>query len=144
MSKQFSYKPSLLVEMAHDYLEAERCNRDFIRRHTNQYGRLVLESADDRIEYWKNDKESSCNLDAICKACRMVGADVDIVLATAKAMNRYERRMRYQVCAHLPTGWCSGCGDYGEDRVRRFFDDCDGDANYFKSTGRRHPWSIQR
>ena len=56
-------------------------------------------------------------------------------------MNRYEKRERWQVCAHLPTGWCSSCGDYGEDRVRRFFSNGDEWTGYFRSTGRRQPWA---
>lgn len=86
-------------------------------------------------------KESSCTGSALSTACRLVGADVNTVIATAKAMNRFEKRERWQVCAHLPTGWCSRCGEYGEDRVRRFFASREWDADYFQSTGRRHPWA---
>ena len=137
MNKQFTYKPGVLVEMAQEYLEAERSYRDFIAQHKNQYGSLVLGSADDRVSYWVKDKESSCAGSALSTACRLVGA-------TAKAMNRFEKRERWQVCAHLPTGWCSRCGEYGEygeDRVRRFFAAREWDADFFQSTGRRHPWA---
>lgn len=144
MNKQFTYKPGVLVEMAQEYLEAERSYRDFIAQHKNQYGSLVLGSADDRVSYWVKDKESSCAGSALSTACRLVGADVNTVIATAKAMNRFEKRERWQVCAHLPTGWCSRCGEYeeyGEDRVRRFFAAREWDADFFQSTGRRHPWA---
>ena len=144
MNKQFTYKPGVLVEMAQEYLEAERSYRDFIAQHKNQYGSLVLGSADDRVSYWVKDKESSCAGSALSTACRLVRADVNTVIATAKAMNRFEKRERWQVCAHLPTGWCSRCGEYGEygeDRVRRFFAAREWDADFFQSTGRRHPWA---
>ena len=144
MNKQFTYKPGVLVEMAQEYLEAERSYRDFIAQHKNQYGSLVLGSADDRVSYWVKDKESSCAGSALSTACRLVGADVNTVIATAKAMNRFEKQERWQVCAHLPTGWCSRCGEYGEygeDRVRRFFAAREWDADFFQSTGRRHPWA---
>ena len=144
MNKQFTYKPGVLVEMAQEYLEAERSYRDFIAQHKNQYGSLVLGSADDRVSYWVKDKESSCAGSALSTACRLVGADVNTVIATAKAMNRFEKRERWQVCAHRPTGWCSRCGEYGEygeDRVRRFFAAREWDADFFQSTGRRHPWA---
>ena len=144
MNKQFTYKPGVLVEMAQEYLEAERSYRDFIAQHKNQYGSLVLGSADDRVSYWVKDKESSCAGSALSTACRLVGADVNTVIATAKAMNRFEKRERWQVCAHLPTGWCSRCGEYeeyGEDRVRRFFAAREWDADFLQSTGRRHPWA---
>ena len=140
MDKQFNYRPEVLVEMAQEYLEAERCYRDFIREHKNQYGSLSLDG-DARIWYWVKEKESSCTCSALSDACRLVGADMNAVLAMAKAMNRYEKRMRWQVCAHLPTGWCFGCAEYGEDRVRRFFAERSSDADYFQSTGRRHPWA---
>lgn len=144
MNKQFTYNPVVLVEMAQEYLEAERSYRDFVAQHKNQYGSLVLGSTDDRVSYWVKDKESSCTGSALSTACRLVGADVNTVIATAKAMNRFEKRERWQVCAHLPTGWCSLCGEYGEygeDRVRRFFASREWDADFFQSTGRRHPWA---
>lgn len=144
MNKQFIYKPEVLVEMAQEYLESEYSYRKFIYRHTNQYGSLVLDTEDNRRDYWLKDKESVCTHSALSDVCRMVDADMDAVLAMAKAMNRYEKRMRWQVCARLPTGWCPRCGEYGEHgekRVQRFFANRDVDSDYFKSTGRRHPWA---
>ena len=143
MTHQFIYKPEVLVEMAQEYLQAEADFREFIRQHSDSFG-LRLKTPEDERWYLVKDKESSCTMSALCDACRLVNADVDVVLATAKAMNRYERRRRWQVYAHLPNGWCRFCGEFGEDggdRVRHFFSTPDPDADYFQSTGRRHPWA---
>lgn len=37
MNKQFTYKPGVLIEMAQEYLEAERCYRDFIKNKNKTY-----------------------------------------------------------------------------------------------------------
>ena len=144
MKNQFTYKPEILVEMAQEYLQAEEALRVFVKKHTPFPGYCNLSDRNDESEYWRLDKASSCTWDALRSACRLVDANIDAVLAMAKAMNRYEKRERWQVCAHLPTGWCSSCGDYGEygeDRVRRFFSNGDEWTGYFRSTGRRQPWA---
>ncbi len=144
MNKQFIYRPEILVEMAQEYLQAEESLRVFVKKHTPFPGYCDLSDRHNESEYWRLDKQSSCTFDALRSACRMVDANIDAVLATVKAMNRYEKRERWQVCAHLPSGWCRSCGEYGEqgeDRVRRFWSTPDADADYFQSTGRRHPWA---
>lgn len=73
--------------------------------------------------------------------CQMVNADATTVLATAKAMNRYEKKKHGQICAELPTGFTFGCNDFGEDRTRRFFSKPSYEETYFQSTGRRKPWT---
>ena len=143
MKTQFTYKPEILVEMAQEYLQAENDYREFIKSHSDGYG-LRLKAKEDERWYWVKEKESSCAMSALCDACRLVNANVDTVLATAKAMNRYEKRHQWQACAHLPSGWCRYCGEYGEDggdRVRRFFSASDDWAGFFRSTGRRQPWA---
>ena len=146
MKKQVcSYNPEILVEMAQEYLNAENDARIFYRQHRPFPGAMLdLRTVEDRASYERHDKESSCTWSAFVSACRLVNADPDAVMATVKAMNRYEKRERWQVCAHLPTGWCSDCGEYGEygeDRVRRFFANGDEWRGYFRSTGRRQPWA---
>lgn len=145
-NREFTYKPEILVEMAQTYLSAEDDYRQFVHRHTVRYtpsySRLKLETSGEERDYWSKQKESSLTWDALRDACRLVGADMETVLATAKAMNRYEKRRRWQVCAHLPTGY-SAATHYkdGGDRVRRFFSEADPDATCFSSTGRRKPWA---
>lgn len=137
MKKQFTYDPKILVETAQEYLEAEREYQEFVRTHKNEYGTLQLLSADKEISYHVKEKETSCTWYALRDACRMVNADIMTVVATAKAMNRYEKRNKWQVCAYLPTGWCPECRGDGENRVLRFFAAQDPDAECYQSTGRR-------
>ena len=138
MKKQFTYDPKVLVEMAQGYLEAERDYREFINTHKDEYGTLQLLSTEENVNYWVKEKECYGFWSALCSACRLVNADILTVVATAKAMNRYEKRNKWQVCAYLPTGLCSACyWDYGEDRVTRFFAAQDPDKECYQSTGRR-------
>ena len=143
MKARITYNPEVLIEMAQEYLQAEADYREFITRHSNRFG-LHLRTSEDERWYFVKGAESSCTWSALRSACRLVNADFDAVLSTAKAMNRYERRRRWTACAHLPSGWCRYCGEYGEDggdRVRRFFSAPDPDAGHFQSTGRRYPWA---
>ena len=78
------------------------------------------------------------------KACKLVNADSSIVMATVKAMNRYERRNRWQVCARLPSGYNWRKGEEYEDTLRRFWSVPDPDAAYFQSSGRQKPWSVEK
>lgn len=145
-TREFTYNPEILVEIAQTYLSAEDDYRQFIHQHTVRYSpsytRLKLETSGKERDYWSKQKESSLTWDALRDACRLVGADMETVLATAKAMNRFEKRQRWQICAHLPTG-CSRATRYedGGDRVRRFFRKPNPDAVYFSSTGRPIPWA---
>ena len=84
-------------------------------------------------EYRHKETASTCTAYALRCACEVVSADMDAVIAMAKAMNRYEKRERWQVCAHL--GWRD------ENHARRFLAKPDEWTGYFRSTGRPHPWA---
>lgn len=146
MKKQVcSYNPEILVEMAQDYLNAENDARIFYRRHRPFPGLpLDLRTDNDRILYERHDKETSCTWSAFISACRMVDADANTVIATVKAMNRYEKRERWQVCAYLPSGYDWHNYEDRKDTLRRFWSVPDPDANYFQSTGRQKPWTIEK
>lgn len=139
-----TYNPEILVNMAQEYLAAENDARIFCRRHRPSPGALLdLRDSEDRITYERHDTKTTCTWFAFVDACRLVSADPDTVMGTVKAMDRYERRTQYQVCARLPSGY-----DYHnyEDRIdtlRRFWAVPDGDAGCFQSTGRRMPWTIE-
>lgn len=137
MKKQFTYDPKILVEMAQAYLEAVREYQEFINTHKDEYGNLQLLSTDENVNYWIKNAECDGSWCALSSACQLVNADILTVVATVKAMNRYEKRNQWQVCAHLPTGWCYECRGNGEDRVLRFFAAQDPDAECYQSTGRR-------
>ena len=51
MKKQFTYDPKVLVEMAQEYLEAEREYQEFIRTHKNEYGALQLLSTEENVNF---------------------------------------------------------------------------------------------
>ncbi len=143
MKKQFTYKPEILVEIAQEYLQAEEAFRVFVKKHTPFPGYCNLTNRDDESEYWRLYKGNSCTLDALCSACRMVDADVETVLSTVKAMNRYEKRERWQVCAHLPSGYNWRSYEDRVETLRRFWSVPDSDADCFKSTGRQKPWTVE-
>jgi len=145
MKKQIcTYNPEILVSMAQEYLNAENDARIFYRRHRPFPGALLdLRTAEDRITYERHDKETSCTWSAFIDACRLVNADPDAVMGTVKAMNRYERRERWQVCAHLPSGYDWHNHEDRIDTLRRFWSVPDPDAVCFQSTGRRKPWTVE-
>ena len=140
MEKNYNVKS--LLDMAQEYLNAENEYRVFLL--TFKGGWVPSMKPEEYGEYRHKETASTCTDYALRCACEVVSADMDAVIAMAKSMNRYEKRERWQVCAHRPTGWCSDCGEYGEygeDRVRRFFANGDEWRGYFRSTGRRQPWA---
>lgn len=59
--------------------------------------------------------------------CRLLDIESDSLIAMVKAMNRYEKRERWQVCAHAD-----------EDKATRFLTKDDGwGTRYYTSTGRK-------
>lgn len=124
-----NYDIRALLDMAQEYLNAENEYRLFLTTYKGGYVRNM----DPEIygDYCHKEAKSTCAYDALRSACKVVFADMDKVIATAKAMNRFEKRERWQVCAHI--GWRD------EDNIRRFFSEDDGLQNYFRSTGRSKP-----
>ena len=131
MEKNYNVKS--LLDMAQEYLNAENEYRVFLL--TFKGGWVPSTKPEEYGEYRHKETASTCTAYALRCACEVVSADMDAVIAMAKSMNRYEKRERWQVCAHLPRDY------YGDDRVRRFLAKPDEWAGYFRSTGRRQPWA---
>ncbi len=131
MEKNYNVKS--LLDMAQEYLNAENEYRVFLL--TFKGGWVPSMKPEEYGEYRHKETASTCTAYALRCACEVVSADMDAVIAMAKSMNRYEKRERWQVCAHLPRDY------YGDDRVRRFLAKPDEWAGCFRSTGRRQPWA---
>lgn len=131
MEKNYNVKS--LLDMAQEYLNSENEYRVFLL--TFKGGWVPSMKPEEYGEYRHKETASTCTAYALRCACEVVSADMDAVIAMAKSMNRYEKRERWQVCAHLPRDY------YGDDRVRRFLAKPDEWAGYFRSTGRRQPWA---
>lgn len=127
-----SYNVKALLDMAQEYLNAENEYRVFCL--TFKGGWVPSMKPEEYGEYCKKETASTCAAFALRSACEVVSADMAAVIGMAKAMNRYEKRNRWQVCASI--GWRA------EDNARRFLTaDRDGWTGYFRSTGRRCPWA---
>lgn len=126
-----SYNVKSLLDMAQEYLNAENEYRVFLL--TFKGGWVPSTKPEEYGEYRHKETASTCTAYALRCACEVVSADMDAVIAMAKAMNRYEKRERWQVCAHL--GWRD------ENHARRFLAKPDEWTGYFRSTGRPHPWA---
>lgn len=129
MEKNYNVKS--LLDMAQEYLNAENEYRVFLL--TFKGGWVPSMKPEEYGEYRHKETASTCTAYALRCACEVVSADMDAVIAMAKAMNRYEKRERWQVCAHL--GWRD------ENHARRFLAKPDEWTGYFRSTGRPHPWA---
>jgi hypothetical protein len=126
-----NYNVKALLDMAQEYLNAENEYRVFLL--TFKGGWVPSTKPEEYGEYRHKETASTCTAYALRCACEVVSADMDAVIAMAKAMNRYEKRERWQVCAHL--GWRD------ENHARRFLAKPDEWTGYFRSTGRPHPWA---
>ena len=126
-----NYNVKALLDMAQEYLNAENEYRVFLL--TFKGGWVPRTKPEEYGEYRHKETASTCTAYALRCACEVVSADMDAVIAMAKAMNRYEKRERWQVCAHL--GWRD------ENHARRFLAKPDEWTGYFRSTGRPHPWA---
>ena len=126
-----NYNVKALLDMAQEYPNAENEYRVFLL--TFKGGWVPSTKPEEYGEYRHKETASTCTAYALRCACEVVSADMDAVIAMAKAMNRYEKRERWQVCAHL--GWRD------ENHARRFLAKPDEWTGYFRSTGRPHPWA---
>lgn len=126
-----NYNVKALLDMAQEYLNAENEYRVFLL--TFKGGWVPSTKPEEYGEYRHKETASTCTAYALRCACEVVSADMDAVIAMAKAMNCYEKRERWQVCAHL--GWRD------ENHARRFLAKPDEWTGYFRSTGRPHPWA---
>ncbi len=126
-----NYNVKALLDMAQEYLNAENEYRVFLL--TFKGGWVPSTKPEEYGEYRHKETASTCTAYALRCACEVVSADMDAVIAMAKAMNRYEKWERWQVCAHL--GWRD------ENHARRFLAKPDEWTGYFRSTGRPHPWA---
>ena len=126
------YNVKALLDMAQEYLTAENEYRIFLL--TWKGGWVPSMDPEKYGEYVRRDVTSSTTYDALRSACEVVSADLGAVIATAKAMNRYERRELWQVCAHI--------GYHDEDPLRRFLSEPnEWETKYYRSTGRPIPWA---
>ena len=117
-----TYDPQILVDIANDCIYEEGEQRRFCHKHRSAPDALLdLHKESDKIDYYIHSERTSALWFSFSRACKMVHADPDTVLATVKAMNRYEKREKWQVCAHLPSYEYDNSYTYGEDRLRRFW-----------------------
>ena len=126
------YNAKALLDMAQEYLTAENEYRLFLL--TWKGGWVPSMDPEKYGAYVRREVTASTTYDALRSACEVVSADLGAVIATAKAMNRYERRERWQVCAHI--------GYHDEDPLRRFLAaPNEWGTKYYRSTGRPIPWA---
>ena len=137
MEKNYNVKS--LLDMAQEYLNAENEYRVFLL--TFKGGWVPSMKPEEYGEYRHKETASTCTAYALRCACEVVSADMDAVIAMAKSMNRYEKRERWQVCAHLPSGYDWHNHEDRKDTLRRFWSTPDPDTDYFQSTGCRKPWA---
>lgn len=117
-----TYDPQVLVNIANDCIYEENEQRRFWRKHRPTPGALLdLRTESDKIDYYRHDERTSQLWQAFSRSCKLVHADPDTVLATVKAMNRYEKREKWQVCAHLPSYEYDNTYTHGDERLRRFW-----------------------
>ncbi len=110
MNMENNYNVRALLDMAQEYLNAENDYRVFCL--TFKGGWVPNMKPGEYGRYCQKETESRCTYYALRSACEVVSADMKSVLAMAKAMNRYEKREKWQVCAHI--GWRA------EEKARRF------------------------
>lgn len=122
---EYTYRHEVLVEIAQICLEAENDLQQFINKHTVRYSPLhssiILESREEERDYWIKDMRSFMAWESLHIACLLVGADAQIVLVTAKSMNRYMKHRKVYVRLPSNNNWSSS--ESGAAHVRRFFSD---------------------
>lgn len=99
MENQFYvYNPEILVEIAQQFLIAESIFQIFCRKHQKNPSLLLdLQTEDSRILYETHYKETKCTWVAFVRACDLVNAAPNTVMATVKAINRHEKRNRLPI-----------------------------------------------
>lgn len=113
-----------LIQMANDWVYAKMEKETFLGSHSHP-----LMRTDDYAFACGVIERESCTWSALCTTCRILGFDVGKVVATSKAMRRYEERGRWMVSAKIPAD---------VERVIRFLRQ-DESCRLYNSTGRPLP-----
>ena len=117
-----TYDTKVLYDIACDCIYAENEQRRFWRKHRPAPDAPInLRTESDKIDYYRHDEATNALWYSFSRACKMVHADPGTVLATVKAMNRYEKRVKWQVCAHLPEYGYDNSYTPADERLRRFW-----------------------
>ncbi len=125
------YNISVLIEAATDYFYAEQELKTFLKKW--QPGWLESKSAKEREDYAKYTERSKEKYNAVDLLCRLINIEAETLFAMVKSMNRYERRMKWQICVHITYR--------NEENVGRFLAKNNADYYHYNSTGRRRMYA---
>lgn len=116
------YDPQVLVDIANNWIYEENEQHLFWRKHRPNPGALLdLNTESDRIDYHTHYERASATWYSFAYACKLVHANPETVLATVKAINRYEKRKKWQVCVHLPGNEYDNIHNPAKNRLRHFW-----------------------
>jgi len=136
MKQQFTYRPEVLVELAQEHLNAAHDLMWFMRT-------PHLYTEEGRIADSTKNETCRRTWSALRDACNMVGADMDVVLATVKALDRHEKRKQQQhwwTVAHLARGTYSDVLKGREAAIRCNFTKLD--TYRVRADIRPRPWTV--
>lgn len=124
---------SVLAAVANDYFYQEEQLRLFLR--TWKPGYLEFKPAKEQVNYVRYSEKSHHTYSALIDMCRLIGVDYNSVVATVKAINRWEKHGgRWDRSTSI------GYERAGYDTESRFIRfvcrDDDFFAGHYKSTGR--------
>ena len=125
------YNISVLIEAVNDYFYAEQELKTFLKTWTP--GWLESKPAKKRENYAKYTERSQEKSNAVYLLCRLININAETLFAMVKSMNRYERRMKWQICVHITYR--------NEENVGRFLAKNNADYYHYNSTGRRRMYA---
>lgn len=93
------FDASKLIEMAQDYLLEEAEYQQY--RRTFKGGWVPSLDPSKYGRYKQLEATATAKLEYLKRTCDILGANMDSVLKVAKAVNRYEKRVRWQYCIRI-------------------------------------------
>ncbi len=141
--QQFTYRPEVLVEMAQEHLNAAH-ELMWLTRKAN------LSTVQGMIDDSTMNEACRRTWSALRDACNMVGADMNVVLATVKALDRHEkgerkrkRQMFWWAAVHLARSEYADAIKVREAAMRRNFAKPDKHSVFVPlDEAKRRPWMV--
>jgi len=126
-----NYNINILIQAVNDYFCAEQELKMFLETWVpGWWENKTTKQREDYTKYTERDQEK---FNTVSMLCQLIKIDMDSLITTVKAMNRYEKLTKWEKCIHVTY--------LNEKNIKRFLAASDEYGYYYNSTGRKRMYA---